>query len=286
MILDQIRKISNQKLVIRGLGVEGIAFARWLIEYLKMDPGQIILSDSREAPELDQNPLFKKLILDYKFTLLLGDNFAKYLDNLSDISYVFKSPGIWSLSSEFQRVREVLGVQSVQAILSIFIEKFGSRTIAVTGTKGKTTTCNYLLWILEIIKKNRLFSPVFSYHRIGNTANISPYSIWKKENEDDLIKDLFVLEISSFQLQDLEVIQPNFLASIITNYFIDHQDVHQSPKEYWGSKDVVFKFSSPNNLICTKSVCEHTLARDLIAPDNILNESTIQASRRAWQGYR
>lgn len=282
LISDLKKSISLQKkIVIRGLGVEGVALARWLVEYLAIDPRQVILSDHLDMDKLIKNPLFKELISDYQFTTLLGIDFAKYLDRLSEICYVFKSPGIWNLGPEFQQVRSELGETAVQGTLSIFIERFASRTIAVTGTKGKTTTCNYLMWILGIIQKNHLLSPIFSKcHRIGNTANVSPYTNWTHDNESELEKDLFILEISSFQLQDLAVAKPSFWASVITNYFIDHQDMHQGPKEYWGSKDVVFKFSIPKNLVCTKSVCEHTLSSDLIQTENILTEDMIQAIDR------
>ena len=97
------------------------------------------------------------------------------------------------------------------------------------GTKGKTTTAFLIFRIL----KNKYRNSVFAAGNFGKPAlDILP----KLKNNS-----LAVLELSSFQLQDLDK-SPN--VAVITNITLDHMDptgrfapsTHQTAKEYFSAK--------------------------------------------------
>ena len=84
--------------------------------------------------------------------------------------------------------------------------------ICVTGTNGKTTTTKL---IYHILKKSGL--------NVGLAGNIGD-SFSKMLLSGD--KEIYVLEISSFQLDDIKKFKPNI--SIITNIIEDHLDRYEN----------------------------------------------------------
>ena len=61
--------------------------------------------------------------------------------------------------------------------------------------------------------------------------------------------DIVVLEMSSFQLMDMEV-SPNI--SVITNIAPNHLDIHKSYEEYIDSKKNIFKYQKENSTLIMK----------------------------------
>ena len=58
--------------------------------------------------------------------------------------------------------------------------------------------------------------------------------------------DIIVLELSSFQLMDMDV-SPEI--SIVTNIYPDHLNVHKSYEEYQDAKKNIFKYQTENGLL-------------------------------------
>lgn len=59
-------------------------------------------------------------------------------------------------------------------------------------------------------------------------------------------EDIVVLELSSFQLMDMEI-SPNI--SVITNITPNHLDIHKSYEEYIESKKNIFKYQNKNDIL-------------------------------------
>ncbi len=89
--------------------------------------------------------------------------------------------------------------------------------ISVTGTNGKTTTCELINHILKNVGK--------TVHLLGNGG--VPFS---EKVSDCNPSDVVVLESSSFQLNYCKVFSPN--VSLITNLAVDHLDHHKSFGDY------------------------------------------------------
>lgn len=217
--LLSFKKSSDDKVLILGLGVENKQFLEWLVRSeVSFSESQIILADEREV-QLEHLNIENYEIISGK----------KYLDVLKreDIKMVIKAPGIWSLRSELKDFRLRNGSDSVLSSLTFFLERYRDQIIGITGTKGKTTTSTL---IYHLLKDDR------EIYYCGNTTGISPYRYWDNQ------KAYFVLELSSFQLQDLGTAKLTPKYSGITNLYIDHLDQHKNPLEYHKSKENLWKY--------------------------------------------
>ncbi|WP_418512292.1 UDP-N-acetylmuramoyl-L-alanine--D-glutamate ligase [Corallibacter sp.] len=122
-----------------------------------------------------------------------------------DADLIMKSPGIPEKASMVKRIREC-GIEVVSEIE--FASKYTNATIVgITGSNGKTTTASLTHHIL----KQEL--------EVGLAGNIG--DSFAKQVLDSNYKN-YVLEISSFQLDDIVTFKPNI--AIITNITPDHLD--------------------------------------------------------------
>jgi UDP-N-acetylmuramoylalanine--D-glutamate ligase len=234
--LNRLLKLqkSGGKIGLVGLGLENLQFLDWLVFEISFPVSQIYLAD-----KIDKKELLEKYQIPSE-NLFFN---SEYLQILDSVDWVFKSPGIWSLLPEFENFRNKKGEDFVSSSLVFFLEKFRDEIVAVTGTKGKSTTSNLIFHTLQTFGYQVFYA--------GNTTNISPYKFWNQENS------YFVLELSSFQLQDLGNSNLSSKYAIITNLYIDHQDQHGSVSEYWLSKMEIFRSQKDGDFfVTTKDVFE------------------------------
>ncbi len=105
-------------------------------------------------------------------------------------------------------------------------------TVGVTGTKGKSTTTSLAAAILEHAGKKVALA--------GNIG-VSPLPALSDATPDTI----FVLELSSYQLSDLQV-SPHVSACI--NLYNDHTDWHGSLGGYWEAKHNIMRFAGPDDV--------------------------------------
>ena len=143
---------------------------------------------------------------------------------LKKVNYIVMSPGV-SLNKSRQRTElKKYKNKIITDIDLIFLVKKIFKTIVITGTNGKSTTCKILL---HVLKKN-------GYKALlgGNIGTpILDLKISKK--------NLLIIEASSFQLAYSKFISPDY--AILLNITNDHIDWHGSMKNYINSKLNIFK---------------------------------------------
>jgi UDP-N-acetylmuramoyl-L-alanine---L-glutamate ligase len=260
--LKQLKK-TNQSVGIVGFGVENRQFLKWLIESFGFPAQHIYLFDLKEIDH--------ELINKYKIpqaNITAGSGYLEHIKN-TNCSLLIKAPGMWSLLPEFIEFRITNGPESVISSLTYFFEKYREQIIAITGTKGKSTTSSITNHILNSIEGYRS-------HYCGNTTNISPYQFWI--NLDDSIDPsvFFVVETSSFQLQDLGMTKLSPKYSAITNYFVDHLDQHANKEEYWDSKDQIFVHQKKKeHVFITQTVLQNSPNAALLKKNGIIVDSKI-----------
>lgn len=153
-----------------------------------------------------------------KVSILDQKDGPDYLKDLNSFDLIFRSPGVPYNLPEIQAA--VAAGKKVSSATKLFFELCPAKIIGVTGTKGKGTTSTLISEILKASKKKVLLA--------GNIG-LSPLEILPKVKKNDWV----VLELSSFQLQDLDR-SPN--VSVITEIFPDHMDVHKDLQEYLTAK--------------------------------------------------
>jgi UDP-N-acetylmuramoylalanine--D-glutamate ligase len=147
------------------------------------------------------------------------------LDQLVDCELIVKSPGVPGNAPVIKRLEET-GISIISEI------EFGSRyykgkILAITGSNGKTTTAGLLYHTLSKAGLNVKIGGNYGYSFAGIIAEDNP--------------EYIVLEISSFQLDDVTSFKPYI--STILNITADHLDRY----EYNMSKYALSKFKICSN---------------------------------------
>src|SRR3990167_2550045 len=206
--------VKNEKKVniaILGFGQEGKA----IFKYLK------------KSPQYKNTGIS---ILDKKTN-------KNYLKNLNRFDIIFRSPGVPYNLSEIQKaIKNGVKFSSSTDLFFQNAKKIGCKIIGITGTKGKGTTSTLLYQILKSAKKD-----VYLAGNIGKPAIELLPKIKKKS--------IVILELSSFQLQDLNPPAGGPDIAVILDIFPDHLDAHKNLKEYFEAKSNIAKWQKKSDKI-------------------------------------
>ena len=183
--------MGNNILII-GSGVSGVGAAK-LSKHTKHN---VRVTSTQKIKEVNKN-----------FFYSLGIDFEEGQNSISNLTWsnlIIKSPGVPPRIPLLTEAR----AQGIPIISEIeFASRFTkSNIIAITGTNGKTTTSK-LLWY--ILSKSGL-----NVDLVGNIGRSFSESIVEKKFDN------YVIELSSFQLEDTVEFRPNI--AILLNIQEDH----------------------------------------------------------------
>ncbi len=215
------RKWKGKNLAILGLGREGFDLAKFL---LNLGANVTVLDSANRQKLGSRYQDAKKLGAEFR----LGPN---YLNGLSSFDIVFRSPGIPLQLKEFRQAQKK-GVK-ISSTTRLFFELCPAHIVGVTGTKGKSTTASLTHHLLGGSKRR-----VYLAGNIGH----SPIPLLKKLRRSDWV----VLELSSFQLEDLNE-SPEI--SILLNIVPEHLDRHKTFSKYLLAKQNIYKHQKKNNIL-------------------------------------
>jgi len=203
---------QGKKIGILGLGEENAA----VIEYLLTRGAEITICDQKSREELGAYLDKAKVVDNLQFNL--GSD---YLENLKNFDIIFRTPGLPYLHPKIQEAKSA-GVE-ISSQIKLFFDECPSPILGVTGTKGKGTTTTLIGEILKTSGKQ-----VF----VGGNIGTPPISFLDKLNKESAV----VLELSSFQLQDLQK-SPHI--AVVLDIKADHLDYHSGHQEYVESKKTI-----------------------------------------------
>lgn len=214
-------ELAGQRIAVLGVAREGVATAKWLIARGTIPAVCDRLPQAEVRAAHDE--LSKLGVSDWR----LGDT---YLDSLGDFDVVFRTPLLPAADPKLEAARAA-GV-TVTSQTKLFLELCPAPVIGVTGTKGKGTTAGMIRAMLETAGRRSF---------LGSNIGKPPL-----EFLDDLTaEDVVVLELSSFQLEDLEQ-SPH--VAVVTNLTADHLDRHTSIEEYRAAKRSIVAFQGADDL--------------------------------------
>src|SRR5918993_2181911 len=178
-------------------------------------------------------------------------------ESLIDADLVVLSPGV-SLEQPFVAEARTLGVPVIGEI-ELACRWLKGRVIAITGTKGKSTTSTLTGQMLEA-------SGVRA--RVGGNIGL-PVS---EQVEDSTPETVHVIEVSSFQLESTERFHP-WVAALL-NFSPDHLDRHPTVEAYAEAKARVFQRQGPTDWAVVNS--DDAAARVI---------ASATRSHRRWFGF-
>lgn len=168
---------------------------------------------------------------------------------------VFKSPGIPRHRADVLDL-EAHGVTVCSALNLWFHDADRERVVAITGTKGKSTTTALVTYFLECLGEPA--------QRLGNIGQ-PPY-----DPDVDTSRGWLVLEVSSFQCVDLEI-APALI--VVTSLGDDHIDWHGSVEKYRDDKLSLTRHEGSHRTLVPDNATFHEVSHQLggevtfVAPD-------------------
>ncbi|MEJ7610909.1 MAG: UDP-N-acetylmuramoyl-L-alanine--D-glutamate ligase [Ferruginibacter sp.] len=188
----------TQRIAIIGAGESGIGTAI----LAKQKGYDVFVSDGGTIKE------------NYKTDLLNNDiAFEEGMhseEKILNADLVMKSPGIPDKTALIKKIR-AKGIELISEIEFAYRYKGESRIIAITGSNGKTTSTAMTYHICRLAGEDCAM--------VGNIG----FSFARQVAEAP--KKLYVVEVSSFQLDDIKTFRPD--VSVITNITEDHLDRYE-----------------------------------------------------------
>jgi len=201
--------LYGRRVLVIGLGKSGHAASLFLLS----KGARVRCTDAAVTPSLEER---KRDLVRFGAEVELGPHAERFCEGCE---LVVVSPGVDPDSAPLMWA-EVRGVPVVSEIELAF-HFCRSRTVAVTGTNGKTTTCDLTN---EILKEAGLAT---------ETAGNMGLPFVRKVAEEEA-PDVLVLEVSSFQLERIHAFRP--FISVVLNITEDHLDRYNSFRDYMEAK--------------------------------------------------
>jgi len=201
---------NRQKALVMGLGKSGLSCARYLL-----DQGyDVAVTDTREQP-----PMLAQLQSEFPGVEFTAGSVAA--DYLGTFDMVVTSPG---LSIRQGAIADyIAGGGEVVGDIELFARNATAPVIAITGANGKSTVTMLVGHILSQAMKVEVGG------NIGTPA---------LELLDKPVPDIYVLELSSFQLETTHSL--NARAAVVLNISEDHMDRYDGIEDYAASKQRIF----------------------------------------------
>ena len=202
--------VSGKRVVVVGAARSGIAAA----ELLASRGARVLLSEMR--PALEQEAHLRDLGVEVE----LGGH---RVETLTSADLIVMSPGVPMDQPPIQAARRA-GVPVIGEI-ELASRWLRGRLIAITGTKGKSTTTTLAARILAAGGFHTL---------VGGNIGV-PLSAEIDRSTPDTVN---VVEVSSFQLEATETFHP--WVAVLLNFSPDHLDRHPSVEAYAEAKARIF----------------------------------------------
>lgn len=152
-----------------------------------------------------------------------------YLEGLEKFDLVVRSPGV-----NLSMLRKHVSKDKITSQIKLFFDLCPGKIIGITGTKGKGTTSTL---IYEMLKADGFDA------YLGGNIGVPPFEFIEKLTPDSWV----VLELSSFQLQDLEKSPHIAVMLMVTSEHLDDwgdRNRHKSLYEYIDSKRNILRFQT------------------------------------------
>lgn len=226
-------KLKELSFLVYGLGLSGLS----VIRYFK------------------KNKVKNFKVWDDKKKRLFKNYRPKNLDkSLSQVDYIILSPGVSLIKNKrLNKFKKKI----ITDIDLFFLINDKSKSIVVTGTNGKSTTCKLLA---HLFKKKKI-----NYSLGGNIG--TPILDLK-----NLKNSYTIIEASSFQLSHSKFLCPDY--AFFLNITNDHLDWHGNMSNYLNSKLKIFRLQNKNQIAII-----NTKLKNIFLKKNFLSKLIISKNQ-------
>ncbi|MEH6551383.1 MAG: UDP-N-acetylmuramoyl-L-alanine--D-glutamate ligase [Pseudomonadales bacterium] len=225
---------TDKTIAILGLGLTGLSCARY---FTSLGKSFVMIDESPAALRVDQ---FREEFPDSR---LISGKLEE--DDLIGFNTIVVSPGI-SLDVPALRRAQVAG-SDITGDIALFRQEANAPVIAITGSNGKSTVTR---WLGEMAER--------SGRLVGVGGNIGTPAL--DLLLDDKEYDLYVLELSSYQLERTPLLAAH--AAAFLNLSPDHLDRYPDIMSYHAAKQRIFR--GCHHMVCNR---KDRLTQPLVAKD-------------------
>jgi len=247
---------TDKKVLIMGLGRFGGGVD--VAEFATKAGAKVIVSDLAPAEQLSDSLSKLKEFPDIEFHLGSHDP-----ADFKQADIIIANPAVPG-DNEFLELARRYN-KFVTSQINIFFELCPAQIIGITGANGKSTTAALTAHLLRSASDERRAmsderkqktedrsrassiehreSSIENVWLSGNIGNQPLLTAIERINPDDLV----VLELSSFQLEQLAQIQKAPKISLLTNLTPNHLDRYGTFANYCTAKENIFKFQNLND---------------------------------------
>ena len=212
--MRNMNNYAGKRVLVVGMARSGVAAAK----LLHKAGAKVGINDNKNADQLGDALLpLNGLDIEYALGCPAGEC-------LEDIDAMIISPGIPDTAGFVVKAKE-LGIY-VTGELEMAYQLSSGEMVAITGTNGKTTTVSLLGEIFRNAGRTT--------HVVGNIGY--PYSAAGFDSADS---DMFVCEVSSFQMETAETFHPR--CGALLNITEDHLNRHGTMECYAQTKMRMFQ---------------------------------------------
>ncbi len=236
--IKQLLPTPGMSVLVVGLGTfgGGIGVVRYLVE----QGVRVIVTDMKPASELAKSI---RELQDLPVELHLGSHDESDLDL---VELVVASPAVPPQSSFLEAARQ-RGLP-ITSEMNLFFSQCPGKIIGISGSNGKTTTTHLTA---EILRQSGL-----TVHIGGNLGRSLLGKLPSIAREDRV-----VLELSSFQLADLDRLGLSPAVSVLTNLTPNHLDRHGTFDAYCHAKQTLFRHQGAEDVAILNADDEQTAKR-------------------------
>ncbi len=216
-----MQDVRGKRVLVVGLGLlgGGVSTARWLVAH----GARVTITDLRDAKTLEKS-LVALGTYRSRVKLVLGKHREK---DFTGTDIVVANQAI-SPNNRYLELARRAGIP-IEDDLTLFLAACKNPIVAITGTRGKTTTTNWVAHFLRALDPKTKAA--------GNSSDTSLLKLLSELGGSTPA----VVELSSFQLEYMNEPERSPDVAIITNIFRDHLNRHGSMPRYALAKANVFR---------------------------------------------
>ncbi len=219
-IQTYLPRLRGKRVGVLGLGVSNAPVAEMLV-----NAGAIVtVYDKKSAEDLGAAALSLR---ERGVHFVCGEGHADKIDD----EVLFRSPGF--LPTQPALKRAAANGTKITSEMAMFFECCPCNIVGITGSDGKSTTSTVTAKLLERHGRRVWLGGNLGTPLAPKLGEIAP-------------TDVAVVELSSFQLMDMER-SPN--VAIVTNVAPNHLDKHTDMAEYVDAKRAIFAYQKPGDLL-------------------------------------
>jgi UDP-N-acetylmuramoylalanine--D-glutamate ligase len=220
-------ELKGRKVLVLGLGDTGLSMTRWLARH----GAQVRVADSREAP-----PHAGTLADELPQIELTAGAFCER--DFAHVDMIAISPGLDRrqalVAGAIERGTPVVGdielfAQALEALVTRHSSLVTPKILAVTGSNGKSTVTAMAGAMCRAAGRTTV---------VAGNIGLPVLDALTAAERDAAPPDVFVLELSSFQLESTASLRPD--AAAMLNLTEDHLDRYDGMAEYAAAKARIF----------------------------------------------